>query len=334
MLDANNGGSVSFIPKNGYFIRSVLNGGWPGSILEPRRFYAKGAVAVDIIQSVEAIRNNHLPSAETGVSLVPWTLPTIPEIPHWHDTLEICYCLSGKGVFYFKNREYDIEPGDLIIVNNVERHTSKSYRGRTCSNLFLFFQASTIEQLDFHLLRPFIYDRERFTHRIPGQLPIAQDIGKLIQQMQEELAERRPAYGTLVKSLLFHICSLLARHYDAEMDGAWKPFYSKYATVRAGLAYIQSHYRESIHLEDVARAMSLSPSRARHLFTEVMGERFKTYLLHLRVQAAQRLLVQTDMPIEGICEQCGFQSTSSFYREFRKLVNETPLSYKKRYSPA
>lgn len=287
---------------------------------------------MDIIQSVEAIRNNHLPSAETGVSLVPWTLPTIPEIPHWHDTLEICCCLSGKGVFYFKNREYDIGPGDLVIVNNTERHTSKSYRGFTCSNLFLFFQASTIEQLDFQLLRPFLYDRDRFTHRIPGQLPVAREIGKLILQMQEELAERSPAYGTLVKSLLFHICSLLLRHYHAETDGVWQPFYNKYATVRLGLAFIQTHYPENIGLDDVAKAMSLSPSRARHLFAEVMGERFKTYLLQLRVQAAQRLLVQTDLPVEDICEQCGFQSTSSFYREFGRLVKETPLSYKKRCS--
>ncbi|WP_158301861.1 AraC family transcriptional regulator [Paenibacillus mesophilus] len=287
---------------------------------------------MDIIQSVKAIRNNHIPSAETGISLVPWMLPTIPEIPHWHDTLEICYCLSGKGVFYFKNREYDIGPGDLVIVNNVERHTSKSYRGFTCSNLFLFFHASTIEQLDFHLLRPFLYDRDRFTHRIPAQLPVAREIGKLILQMQEELAERRPAYGTLIKSLLFHICSLLARHYDAETNGVWQRVYAKYATVRSGLAYIQTHYRENIGLDDVAKAISLSPSRARHLFAEVMGERFKTYLLHLRVQAAQRLLVQTDLPIEDICEQCGFQSTSSFYREFRRLAKETPLSYKKRNS--
>lgn len=311
-----------------------MNGGWLDHILEPSRLYMRGAEAVDIIQTVEAIRNNHSPNAETGISLVPWTLPTIPEIPHWHDTLEICYCLAGKGVFYFKNREYDIGPGDLVIVNNVERHTSKSYRGFTCSNLFLFFQASTIEQLDFHLLRPFIYDRDRFTHRIPAQLPIARDIGSLILQMQDELAECRPAYGPLIKSLLFQICSLLTRHYDAETDGAWKPFYSKYATVRNGLSYIQSHYQEDINLEDVAKAMSLSSSRARHLFTEVMGERFKTYLLHLRVQAAQRLLVQTDTPIEDICEQCGFQSTTSFYREFRKLVKETPLSYKKKVLPS
>jgi AraC-like DNA-binding protein len=269
---------------------------------------------------------------ETGISLVPWTLPTIPEIPHWHDALELCYCLSGKGVFYFKNREYDIGPGDLVIVNNVERHTSKSYRGFTCSNLFLFFHPSTIEQLDFHLLRPFLFDRNRFTHRISSQLPVARDIGKLILQMQEELAERRPSYGTLIKSLLFHICSLLARHYDTETDGGWQPFYTKYATVRSALAYIQSHYRENISFDDVAKAMSLSASRARHLFAEVMGEGFKTYLLQLRVQAAQRLLVQTDLSIEDICDQCGFQSASSFYREFRKQVKETPLSYKKRYS--
>lgn len=286
---------------------------------------------MNIIQSVEAIQNRqHSPNLETGILLTPWKLATIPEIPHWHDQFEICYCLSGKGVFYFKNREYEISAGDLVIVNNVERHTSKSYRDHICSNLFLFFQASTIEQLDFNLLRPFIYDRDRFTHKIDGQLPIAKQIGQIILQMQQELNEKRPAYGPLIKSLLFQICSLLLRHYHVETSDVWHQFYNKYATIRTGISYIQSHFHQNISLDDVANAMSLSSSRTRHLFSEIMGEGFKTYLIHLRVQTAQRLLVQTDLSVEDIYEQCGFQSASSFYREFQKIVKETPLSYKKR----
>lgn len=287
---------------------------------------------MNIIQTVDAIQNKHKPSLETGIALVPWTLPTIPEIPHWHHTLEICYCVSGKGVFYFIDRQYEITTGDLIIVNNVERHTSKSYRGDPCSNLFLFFHASTIEQLDFNLLRPFIYNRNRFTHKIPSHLPVAKEIGELMLRMQEELLVKRPAHGPLIKSLLFQISSLLLRHYHDETSDMWHRFYNKYSTLRTGLSYIQAHYQEPIGLEHVAKAMSLSPSRARHLFTEVIGEGFKTYLTHLRVQSAQRLLVQTDLSVEDICGQCGFQSASSFYREFQKLVKETPLSYKKRLS--
>lgn len=293
-----------------------------------------GGVKLNIIQSIDAIRNKHRPGLETGVELVPWTLATIPEIPHWHDTLEICYCLSGKGVFYFIDQQYELTAGDLIIVNNVERHTSKSHRGDPCSNLFLFFHASTLEQWDFNLLRPFIYNRNRFTHKIPAELPVAGEIGKLILRMREELLAKRPAHGPLVKSLLFQISSLLLRHYDVETSDMWPRFYNKYATLRAGLAYIQAHYHEPISLGDVAKAMSLSPSRARHLFTEVIGEGFKTYLTHLRVQTAQRLLVQTDWSVESIYEKCGFQSASSFYREFQKLVKETPLSYKKKAASA
>jgi AraC-like DNA-binding protein len=287
---------------------------------------------MNIIQTVEAIHIHHKPDAETGIALVPWTLATIPETPHWHHALEICYCLSGKGVFYFNNRQYDITTGDIIIVNNVERHTSKSYRGDTCSNLFVFFNAATIEQIDFNLLRPFLFDRNLFTHKISANLPVAGQIGRLILEMQDELASRRTAYGQIVKSLLFHICSLLLRHYHVEGDTTWHNIYNKYATLKTGLSFIHSHYHENISLNEVAKAMSLSSSRARHLFKEVMGEGYKTYLTHYRVQTAQRLLIQTGLTITEIYEQCGFQSPSSFYREFHKITKATPLSYKKNIS--
>ncbi|MDF2721041.1 MAG: AraC family transcriptional regulator [Paenibacillus sp.] len=285
---------------------------------------------MNIIEQIEPMYTEHKLNTETGSTLVYWTLATIPEIPHWHDALEICYCLSGKGVFYFLDQEYDITAGDLIIVNNVERHTSKSYRGDPCSNLFLFFSASMLEQLDFNLLRPFIFDRKRFTHKIPAHLPVAKQIGALIMQMKDEQQLKQPGYGPLMKSLLLHICSLLLRHYHVETSGVWQNFYAKYATIRTAIDYIHAHFHENIQLDDVAKAMSLSSSRARHLFAEVMGDGFKTYLTHLRIKTAQRLLVQTELSIEDIYEQCGFQSASSFYREFQKLVKETPLSYKKR----
>ncbi|MCQ6557354.1 AraC family transcriptional regulator [Paenibacillus mendelii] len=288
---------------------------------------------MNIIQLVEAIHINHSTNPETGIALVPWTLATIPEIPHWHYALEICYCLSGRGAFYFKDREYEIRPGDLIIVNNVERHTSKSYRGETCSNLFLFFNASTLEQTDFNLLRPFFFDRNQFSHKISADLPVARQIGRLIQDMQDELAGQKAAYGQIVKSLLFHICSLLLRHYHVEGDAAWHRMYNKYTTLKSGLNYIQTHYQENISLDDVSKAMSLSSSRARHLFTEVMGEGYKTYLTQFRVQAAQRMLTQTELTVTEIYEQCGFQSSSSFYRDFQRLTNLTPLQYIKKYSP-
>ncbi|UVI33042.1 AraC family transcriptional regulator [Paenibacillus spongiae] len=286
---------------------------------------------MNIIQTVEAIHISHETHPDTGVALIPWTLATIPEIPHWHHALEICYCLSGRGVFYFKDAQYDITPGDLVIVNNVERHTSKSYWGETCSNLFLFIHPSTLEQTDFNLLRPFFFDRNQFSHRIAADLPVARQIGLLIEEMQDELARQQPAYGQIVKSMLLHICSLLLRHYYVESDAAWRNMYNKYTMLKSGLSYIQSHYHENINLDDVAKAMSLSSSRARHLFTEVMGEGYKTYLTQFRVQAAQRLLSQTELSITEVYEQCGFQSSSSFYRDFHRITNLTPLQYSKKY---
>lgn len=98
--------------------------------------------------------------------------------------------------------------------------------------------------------------------------------------------------------------------------------------LQPALAYIQEHFHEPVQLSDIARVLSLSPSRTRHLFLEIVGERFKSYLLQIRVQEAKKLLSGTNMPITDIYLSCGFQSSSSFYREFKKLVSVSPQEYR------
>ncbi|MCY9515982.1 AraC family transcriptional regulator [Paenibacillus apiarius] len=248
---------------------------------------------------------------------------------HTHDHLEIGYCLSGTGTFYFGNKTYSVQQNDVFVVNNLEWHAASSHPDNPSNYLFIYFDAMIIEQVDPELLLPFVYWPKRFDNRVSGRLPVARQIGDLFQEMWDEYRNKERGYQGIMHSKILEICALLLRHYDSQTSlREGNQALMSYYRLKPVLDYMKEHFREPITLEGVASMLSLSPSRARHLFAEKLGGGFKQYLLQLRVNEAKRLLVSTEMPIIDIMHHCGFQSHAPFYRAFKLIVGMAPQQYR------
>ncbi|CAG7618415.1 helix-turn-helix domain-containing protein [Paenibacillus allorhizosphaerae] len=268
---------------------------------------------------------------QSSLRIILYTPEVYVEPTHWHDCIEIGYCLSGKGRFYFGDKTYAVQPGDVYVVNHLERHIAVSEPEDPSTFLFLLFEMVTLEQIDPDLTMPFIYKPEEFDNRIDAEHPIAQEIGVLMKRIWRENQQKQTAYPKIMRSVLLLICSLLDRYSrETRILSQTSRVLSKYNAIQPALTYIRKNYHEELSLEDVAAQLSLSPSRTRHLFYETIGEGFKTYLLHTRVNEAKRLLLQTDRSITDIYLQCGFQSTASFYRAFKKNAGMSPVEYRER----
>lgn len=266
---------------------------------------------------------------EPAIHLFEWS-PRVHIDPfHTHDHLEIGYCLSGRGTFYFGQKAYAAQPGDVFVVNHLERHAAASDADNPSHYLFLYFDPMVIEQADRELLLPFVYLPTKFQNRIPGELDAARRIGGLFHELADEQRHKRPGYHGMMRGIILQICALLLRHYSEQTSSAeWNRTLSSYYRIKPALDYIGERFRESLTLEDAAAVLGLSPSRARHLFQEKLGVGFKRYLLRLRVNEAKRLLASTDLPMAEVMFASGFQSHAPFYRAFRQIVGAAPLEYR------
>ncbi|ANE45174.1 AraC family transcriptional regulator [Paenibacillus swuensis] len=258
-----------------------------------------------------------------------WTPISMVETFHWHTPLEIGYCVSGQGWFYFGDKKYRVQPGDVFVVNNMERHIAQSDPEDPSRYLFIFFDPSIMDQMDKELLLPFIYNPAQFSNQIPAGTRIADELGALFLQFQQEYNERSVGCKSMMRGILLQICSLLLRHYGnntprKEMNRV----FNSYNKLQPALSLMKEQFREPLELEHIADLLRLSPSRARHLFKETIGEGFKEYLTHLRINEAKRLLITSDLPVLDICLQCGFQSQTPFYRSFRHIVGVSPQQYR------
>jgi AraC-like DNA-binding protein len=262
-----------------------------------------------------------------------WTPSAAAEPLHYHSSLEIGLCVSGKGVFYFGEKQYDVSTGDIFIANNLELHIARSDECDPSTYIFVNFDPRLLLEEEEALLLPFAYQSDHFDNCIPATSPVAGPLGALIEKMYQELNDKQEGYRSMTKSALLDLCVLLLRHYATGLSKSeWKRLTNSFRRIRPALALIDDRFREPIELSDVAESLGISPSRASRLFQQELGRSFKDHLLQLRINEAKRMLISTSLSAVDVCFESGFQSVASFYRLFKQTVGLAPLDYRNQYS--
>lgn len=86
---------------------------------------------------------------------------------------------------------------------------------------------------------------------------------------------------------------------------------------------------KSARLGDLAKELNYSENYAGELIKRIMGKTFSEILHEKRCMCAAKLLRETEIPIEEIIENVGYQNKSFFRKKFEKMYNKTPYNYRK-----
>jgi transcriptional regulator GlxA family with amidase domain len=92
--------------------------------------------------------------------------------------------------------------------------------------------------------------------------------------------------------------------------------------------WMAENLNRQITVGSLAERVSMSPRHFARVFTREMGATPSRYLLQLRVEAARRLLEQTDKGPAQIAFACGFSSADVMRRAFHRLLGTTPGKYR------
>lgn len=85
---------------------------------------------------------------------------------------------------------------------------------------------------------------------------------------------------------------------------------------------------EPLRLEELAEAAVMSPFHFNRVFREVTGIPPRRFLTALRLKAAKRLLVSTDLSVTEISLEVGYNSLGTFTRRFKELVGAAPARFR------
>ncbi|WP_053375356.1 helix-turn-helix domain-containing protein [Paenibacillus sp. FJAT-27812] len=100
--------------------------------------------------------------------------------------------------------------------------------------------------------------------------------------------------------------------------------------LRLTIDYMQSHYREEIRVNKLAELAQLHPSYYAQVFKRSMAKTPVSYLTHLRMNKAKEMLLMTDMPVNDIAADVGYEDEFYFSRRFKETSGYSPTIYTKK----
>lgn len=249
---------------------------------------------------------------------------SLPYERHFHNAYELLYVVSGKIEIRIGDTAYVVGPHSLVFISKLEEHSvrvlEEPYR-----RYFLLTPPDLLLQLvpEPQLRSVFINRPADFCHVFPLERTAMMDA--VWPELVEEVTTQQPFAELSLSSLLTQILIACYREHTDRLSSLYQPINPAIYQIRA---YLEQHFDEPISLSELAEQYFLNPCYMTHRFTEAVGCSPKKYMMLNRIAKAKELLLQTKMPVQDICVQCGFNDANNFIRLFKRETGYTPRQYR------
>lgn len=249
---------------------------------------------------------------------------------HYHNDYEIIYVAKGKIQFTIDDKVYIPKSDTLIFLNNHEKHEYEILE-------YPYGRHVIMMKPDF--IDPFINDPiltsifqhrpKNFNNMVELNEKQASVILELFDKMHAEYKNKMPYWENNVKLYLYLLFVEVFRISRTHFPLSYVDNSANKKLITEVQKYIEDNYSNDINLKDISKLFHTDMYYLCHLFKEVTGYTFKTYLTMRRMTIAKDLLAYTDKDVTQVGFDSGFNNVNHFIRTFKKAVGITPFQYKK-----
>lgn len=251
-------------------------------------------------------------------------------IMHFHNLLEIGVCFQGGGTLWMEDSGVPYTAGMVSVIPANYPHNVES-RGEECYWEFLFIDAEKVLAV---MYRDDILLQQKMLEQINRKAYVGReeeipDIAGLVHLICNEMRSRRELYRESVRGMVMALMVMIARmNSGVELPGGLRQK-NGFDQIRPALEHIREHYASSMKIAEIAEVCHMSESHFRRLFEENIGMTPVEYLNQVRVKKACDLIKKTGYSMEEIAMKVGFTTTSTFNRNFKRIVGTSPYQWKK-----
>lgn len=265
---------------------------------------------------------------------------------HKHNYIEIMYVCSGEITHYIEGKELVMQEGDLLLLNQYVRHGIKRAGMDDVGVNFIvlpeFFDIPFQMMQKQNIIADFLLGILRQNNPIPQYLNFKLREQKAISNLMENMISSIVSEHMTDEALEFggagyanknvinqYSMGLVFLYLIDHIDTLSENSSSNYEdiVVQATTRYIDSHYRTA-SLSKIADDFKLSLSALSRMIKKSTGFTFQELLMRKRFQKAVMFLVETELPVEEIAVNIGYENHSYFYRQFKARYGMTPNQYR------
>ena len=252
---------------------------------------------------------------------------------HYHPQYELTLIVDSSGQRLVGDGICDYGPGDLVLLGPNLPHSWRSGPGRRrvhravvvqFNRNFLgegFFELPVVAPIARLLERSscgLAFDQTVAGRRavpvlttLPSMAPTEQLLALLsvLNELAKEkgaarlsMGTERPAYKTEYQHRIDTVCAFLERHYDKEIN-------------HAGISRL-------VHMDQASLC---------RFFKRATGRTMTAYVNELRIAAASRLLMESELSVLEVGYRVGFGNHSNFNEQFRRLKKISPGALRRQF---
>ena len=213
-----------------------------------------------------------------------------------------CYllhlCLEGEGVFYSGEERYPIKQGQGFLI-----HPGK----------LTFYQADSVNPWSYLWVGIGGHDAEKYL-RLAG------------------LSARNPIFScTQIDTAKSYILDMMKHHAlsaanEIYIQGILMQFL---ALLVEDAGCTVSPQQNPLTVQEIADYLSLNRSYLTELFLKTVQLSPQQFLTRYRITKSEELLQSSSLSIQNIAYSCGYSSSFSFSKAFRKVTGLSPSEYRK-----
>lgn len=256
--------------------------------------------------------------------------------PGFHDNYEITFLYSGKSTYYINGDEIPLSDGDIILIKkDVIRSTDYSDSNDIIINIVFKEEMADLQFINNLFGYSFISDffANSFFKPIESKkyLVIKNQNNRLLNLALESVctlyfSERKFNYTELMTDyfhILFQLLINAMSEYGSHAGTKEKSEYVIYSV----LNYIANHFQDCT-LKSMAEDLGYNYTYLSNLIKDKLGKSFTEIKLEYQLNSAYKLLKNRQLSISDVCQECGFQNRSYFYKKFEQRYKKTPADIK------
>lgn len=249
---------------------------------------------------------------------------------HFHPEFELVYITGATATRHVGDHISTYQNSDLVLIGSHIPHLNFDYGVKTdykkvvCHIKPEFIEHNLKDTPEFAAITHLF---QQASYGICFTGTNKDSIGKQLFALQN-----LPPFEEYLK--LLHILQTLATTQEYQLLHT-KPYIKRYRAkeqdrLQRIYRYVDHHYQQKITLDDVAKHSNMSKEAFCRYFKKITQYTFTDFLNRYRVSQS-KLALMSGKTVSEACYAAGFESLSYYNRVFKKITDENPSAFRKRY---
>ncbi len=251
-------------------------------------------------------------------------------MPHLHSQYEFYYNIDGARGMFADKKFYECAGRDLFLIPRLCVHKVMVDKNVNYERCIVNIDAKVIKAIneapDLHTPLSWLEEADQSGPRMVRlDEKEHRKFLTLIEQYHSADNHELIRHARLIELLVF-----LGEYFAPGKD--WEGRIKNPGSIpEQALLLVEENFRE-IRIADIAEKLYVNSSYLSVIFKEEYGITLEQYLIMRKIAEAKKYLYM-GVPVNEVCQLCGFHNESNFSRTFKKYEGYSPRNLEKLTSP-